>query len=176
MLVKRFNSWIGYYFGFLRVLNSPLRPFRLKWYLGKIAIGHPYFLPRKRTKNGFKPIRWFGFDNNTFGYKVKWDDLVFEWAPSWSFIFLGIQLNVSVVPPKTKNDFLLADYSYWEAWLYYSQRTDKKLATVDRLWELFNIYSCEYICYPGEKKEDHMPHILREKYIKLYETYKKYYI
>ena len=32
---------------FLKALNSPFKPFKLKWYIGKIAIGTPYFYPRK---------------------------------------------------------------------------------------------------------------------------------
>lgn len=35
---------------FLKVLNSPFKPFKLKWYCGKLAIGTPYFLPRKWVK------------------------------------------------------------------------------------------------------------------------------
>ena len=34
-------------FIFLKALNSPFKPFKLKWYIGKVAIGVPYFLPRK---------------------------------------------------------------------------------------------------------------------------------
>lgn len=32
---------------FLKALNSPFKPFKLKFYAGKIAIGTPYFYPRK---------------------------------------------------------------------------------------------------------------------------------
>lgn len=32
---------------YLRILFSPFKPFKLKWYIGKKAIGVPYFLPRK---------------------------------------------------------------------------------------------------------------------------------
>ena len=31
---------------FLKVLNSPFKPFKLKWYCGKVSIGTPYFFPR----------------------------------------------------------------------------------------------------------------------------------
>ena len=37
-------------FTFLKALNSPFKPFKLKWYCGKIAIGTPYFFPRKWVK------------------------------------------------------------------------------------------------------------------------------
>ena len=37
-------------FTFLKALNSPFKPFKLKWYCGKVAIGTPYFFPRKWVK------------------------------------------------------------------------------------------------------------------------------
>jgi len=33
-----------------KVLFSPFIPFKLKWYIGKTAVGVPYFLPRKWVK------------------------------------------------------------------------------------------------------------------------------
>lgn len=35
---------------FLRAYNSPFKPPKLKWYCGKVALGTPYFLPRKWVK------------------------------------------------------------------------------------------------------------------------------
>ena len=35
---------------YLRAYNSPFKPLKLKWYCGKIAIGTPYFFPRKWVK------------------------------------------------------------------------------------------------------------------------------
>ena len=37
-------------FEFLKVFNSPFKRPRLKWYVGKIAIGTPYFYPRRWVK------------------------------------------------------------------------------------------------------------------------------
>lgn len=34
----------------LKVLNSPFKPFNIKWYIGKTQVGTPYFLPRKWVK------------------------------------------------------------------------------------------------------------------------------
>jgi hypothetical protein len=33
-----------------KVLFSPLKPFTIKWYVGKLALGTPYFYPRKWVK------------------------------------------------------------------------------------------------------------------------------
>jgi hypothetical protein len=37
-------------FDFLRAYNSPFKAPKLKWYCGKIALGTPYFFPRKWVK------------------------------------------------------------------------------------------------------------------------------
>ena len=37
-------------FTFLKAFNSPFQRPRLKWYFGKVAIGTPYFYPRKWVK------------------------------------------------------------------------------------------------------------------------------
>ena len=42
-------------FIFLKALNSPFKPFKLKWYIGRIAIGTPYFYPRIWKENKDKP-------------------------------------------------------------------------------------------------------------------------
>lgn len=38
-------------FSYLKAYNSPFLPLKLKWYFGKIAIGTPYFLPRRWVKH-----------------------------------------------------------------------------------------------------------------------------
>ena len=47
-LINRF-SWLG-------ILNSPFKPFKVGFYAGKIAIGVPYFFPRKWVKGNNKLI------------------------------------------------------------------------------------------------------------------------
>jgi len=67
------------HFRFLSVYNSPFVRPKIKWYFGKVAVGVPYSLPRKR----------FGFDFVDLGWKTKWDkdDFRFEWNPMISFVF-----------------------------------------------------------------------------------------
>ena len=43
-------------FSFIKALWSPFKPFKLKFYLGKTAIGTPYFYPRKWVKGTPKLI------------------------------------------------------------------------------------------------------------------------
>ena len=47
-LINRF-SWLG-------ILNSPFKRFKIGFYVGKIAIGVPYFFPRKWVKGNNKMI------------------------------------------------------------------------------------------------------------------------
>jgi len=49
-VLKKMVSSIKYDFEFLKVLNSPLVGLKLKWYLGEIKHGTPYFLPRRWVK------------------------------------------------------------------------------------------------------------------------------
>ena len=46
-------------FYFLRVYNSPFKPLKLNFYCGKIALGTPYFYPRKWVKGTPKLINDF---------------------------------------------------------------------------------------------------------------------
>ena len=49
-IFKQFISNFKYNYSFLKVLNSPFVGLKLKWYIGKIEHGTPYFLPRKWVK------------------------------------------------------------------------------------------------------------------------------
>jgi len=55
------------HFRFLSVYNSPFVRPKIKWYFGKVAVGVPYSLPRKR----------FGFDFVDLGWKTKWDNWLY---------------------------------------------------------------------------------------------------
>ena len=35
----------------LKILFSPFKPFKIRWYVGKTTVGTPYFLPRKWVKS-----------------------------------------------------------------------------------------------------------------------------
>ena len=48
--IKRIKSYWTYNFEFLKIYNSPFKNPKIKWYYGPIAIGVPYFLPRKWIK------------------------------------------------------------------------------------------------------------------------------
>ena len=176
-MIKSIKQWISnvkYNWSYLGVLNSPFVGLRLKWYFGKIQHGTPYFLPRKwvelKEKPGYKTtiqIKYFGWNSTTLGWKTKWYNYRFEWAPCYSLVIFGKQLFVCVLPRmESKDDFCIRQDCYWEAWLTYNYRTDKTKSKTERLQETIKQYSCTW----GNKKEgytDYYPLILKKKYIKL---------
>lgn len=193
-MFKKLKSWIRYNFSFFKVLNSPLKPLRLKWYFGEIKMGTPFFLPRKwvkmteadckeslardlanAKKHGWKynhekkwedyknmkkavPIKYFGINWNTLGWKTKWDEYRFEYNPSLSIVLFGKQLCITVVP-NTNHRYW---DSYWEAWLNYTYKTDKKLSEQERFKQLKSIYGCTWSS--NTTTEDHYNFILKTKY------------
>lgn len=125
---KAMSNW-----DFIRVLNSPLKPFKLKFYFGKIAVGMPYFYPRKTIKDPDKPgylkfiPKKFGFDMCGLGWKTKWKDTDYrlEWEPRFSFVFWKWQFAILFKAPDCEQ--------YWTIWLYYSRNTDKSLSKEERI-------------------------------------------
>lgn len=150
------------------VVNSPFKRPRLKWYLGKIAIGVPYFFPRKFIPDPEKPgyekaiPKRFGFDFVSLGYKTKWSDTDYriEWEPKISFIFFKYQLAIMIY----------ADYpdNFWASWLYYNGNTDKNLSKKERIKKCVDEFPQTYMSYcDGNKKTvNYYEKILKRKYVK----------
>ena len=136
-------------FQYLSVYNSPFVRPKIKWYFGKIAVGVPYFLPKKR----------FGFDFVGLGWKTKWDadDFRFEWNPMISFVLLKWQIAISFIPIESD--------VYWEAWLYYKFRTDKTKSKMERIAQCRIEFPTTNTTYLGNKKYviDWYDFILKEK-------------
>lgn len=122
---------------FLKVYNSPFKPPIPKLYIGKVALGTPYFLPRIWDKNGKSKPKKIGFDIVGLGWKTKWTgtDYRFEWSPVWSFVFFKWQIAITFVAPEM--------HHYWECWLYYSNETKGK--TKDRLIQARKEFPCVWI-------------------------------
>ena len=145
---------------YIKVLFSPFKPFKLKWYFGKTAVGTPYFFPRKWV-NGKAVSKKIGFDIVGLGWKIKWTetDYRFEWAPVFSFVFFGYQLAVTIVAPHYIH--------YWEAWLYYENSTDKNKSKQERIEECIKEYPQIYkVWNKGEEQIiDYYKLILKSKYL-----------
>jgi hypothetical protein len=151
----------------IKIINSPFKLFKLKWYIGKTAIGVPYFLPRKVVKSKtkpryleFKPLK-VGFSYCGLGWKTKWFDTDYrhEYNPVFSFVFFGYQIAVTVVEP---------DHTYWETWLYYERNTDKSKSQLERLLQCMDNVKNIWVKYDGDKqiKTNHYNFILKKKYLK----------
>jgi hypothetical protein len=153
---------------FLKALNSPFKPFKLKFYAGRVNIGTPYFFPRKIKNGKFVPKK-IGFNFVRLGWKTKWSDTDyrFEWAPLLSFVFFKWQIAVMVRAPQQDH--------YWEAWLYYEYNTDKRLPKWLRIKQCreefpitFEVYHKSKISWETENIEtiDYYTKILKPKYLK----------
>lgn len=139
---KRKQQWWHYNYQYLMVINSPFKPLGIKFYFGEIAVGTPYFYPRKlvKTKDAhvFKYLKYFGVNYTPLGYKIKWTDTDyrFEWSPQLSIVLFKKQIVFTIVP-KITNMFYLS--AYWEAWLIYKNHTDKKKTKKERIDEVRQI-------------------------------------
>lgn len=148
------------------LFSGPFKRTKLKWYFGKVAIGTPYFLPRKWVDDTSKPgylkalPKKVGFDFVKLGWKTKWEDedFRFEWAPLWSFVFFKWQIAVIFKAPEQEH--------YWECWLYYTRATDKSKTVEERIIEARKGFPCKWTCYTNgvEVKTCYWDVILKEKY------------
>jgi hypothetical protein len=152
---------------FIKAFNSPFKRPKLEWYFGNIALGTPYFFPRRWIKDSEKsgylkavPKR-VGFDFVDLGWKTKWTatDYRFEWSPRISFVFFGLQIAVTFIVPETPH--------YWEAWLYYERNTDKTLSTEERLKQCIKGFPLNYTRYQNGHKDviNYYNMILKSKYL-----------
>lgn len=154
-------------FSFLKSFFSPFRPIRPKFYIGKIAIGTPYFYPRRTVRSKTKPgwlefvPKKIGFDFVSLGWKTKWTakDIRFEWAPIWSFVFFGYQIAITWIAPEQD--------LYWECWLYYELHTDKTKSKSERITQCREEFPCVWKVTKNkvEERVDYYDRILRKKYL-----------
>jgi len=151
----------------LKVLNSPFKLFRVRFYAGKTQIGTPYFLPRKWVKDKERP-GWripvplkVGFSYCGLGWKTKWTntDFRYEWGPVLSFVFFGYQVALMVGHKHSSH--------YWEAWLYYEYATDKTKSKRERIEQCKKEFNQTWTVSSMGKEEvvDYYQHIIKTKYL-----------
>lgn len=154
-------------FTWMRAYFSPFKTIKIYLYIGKIAIGTPYFLPRKWIKSKNKPgymtaiSRKIGFNFVRLGWKTKWNryDYRFEWRPIWSFVFFKWQIALLFIAPE--------EYHYWACWLCYYRDTDKSKPIKNRIAQCKELFPCIWNSYKdGIKIEtDYYEKILKKKYL-----------
>ena len=138
---------------FLKALWSPFKPFGLKVYAGKIAIGTPYFFPRKWINVTYKEAIEAATEEKKKGYiekpfnewleickkrkkavprKFGFDFVRLGWKTKWSeddYRFEWAPLLSFVCFGYQIAIIVNAPEKdhYWESWLYYEYSTDKRL-------------------------------------------------
>ena len=118
------------------------------------------------------PIKYFGINFTSLGWKTKYEDIRFEWPPSLSIVLFGKQFMLWWIVFKDKN---LQDDVYWEAWLWYLNRTDKNLSTEERLIQVFEQYTCTWTTHLANGDiytTDYYLFILKKKWIPTYTKWK----
>lgn len=148
--MKQWINTLKWKFDWIMIYFSPFKPIIPKLYTGKIAIGTPYFLPRKWINNPDKPgymmavPKKIGFDFVGLGWKTKWKDTDYrhEYNPVWSFVFFKWQIALIFRPEH--------DIHYWECWLYYSRNT--KGTTKERLKQARKEFPCTWTSIKNDVK------------------------
>jgi hypothetical protein len=147
-------------FRWLKVLFSPFKPFKVKFYAGKLAIGTPYFFPRKWVKYTSIDAIKAAVEHKANKNKVQVSDKqLFEMYKKYSkAVPLKVGFDWCSLGYKTKwsdTDFrfewnpvftfvffgyqlALTVYSpyhdhYWTSWLYYEYATDKTKSKRERV-------------------------------------------
>jgi hypothetical protein len=178
----------------LKVLNSPFKPFSVRFYAGKTQIGTPYFLPRKWVK-------YTDEDAKTAAIKAMGDSRLVqksmdEWYNEYKRYNKAVPLKVGFsycgLGWKTKwtnTDFryewgpvlsfvffgyqvaLMVGHKhsshYWEAWLYYEYATDKTKSKRERIEQCRKEFNQTWKVSSMGKEEvvDYYQHIIKTKYL-----------
>jgi len=154
-VIKRIRNYFSYKWNWIEVVfSSPFVGLKTKWYFGKVAVGIPYFLPKK----------WFQFNYVSLGWKTKYDDFRHEWDPLFSLVLFNRQIAVWFVPNAD-----CCSSIYWEAWLNYKYKTNKNHTQEERVKELILTHSATWSSITEGRKEsiNYYGRILKYKYARL---------
>jgi len=177
----------------VKALWSPFKPFKVSFYAGKLAIGTPYFYPRKWVKFTKKDALekatkvtqmsgsvYFGKDPNTIvdqfmnytkavPLKIGFSYCSLGWKTKWTDTDFRYEWNPVFSFVFFGYQIALTVYSpyrshYWEAWLYYEYATDKTKLKRERIEQCRKEHSQIWTVAGGEI--DYYEYILKPKYLK----------
>ena len=178
-------------FEWLKVLNSPFKPFKVKFYIGKLAIGTPYFFPRKWVRYTDQDAIKAAVEHKANKNKVQvTDKQLFEMYKNYSkAVPIKVGFDWCSLGYKTKwtntdfryewgpvFTFVFFGYQiammvgqkdvshYWEAWLYYEYATDKTKSKRERIEQCRKEHNQTWTVSGGEI--DYYEYILKPKYLK----------
>ncbi len=170
-------------FIFLKALNSPFKPFKLKWYIGKVAIGVPYFFPRKWVDLNEKEIEVKAqkkYDKLDEEFKTKvtlehykqqykdtqkttpkligFDFVGLGWKTKWSGTDYRFEYAplISFVFFKWQIALMFIAPEpdhYWTSWLYYEYNTNKSFSKRKRIKQCQKEFPQNWTQYKNGNKE-----------------------
>lgn len=170
-------------FIFLKALNSPFKPFKLKWYIGKIAIGTPYFFPRKWVDLNEKEVEAKAkekydklneelktkvtLDHYKQQYKdtqkaipklIGFDFVELGWKTKWSGTDYRFEYAplISFVFFKWQIALMFIAPEpdhYWTSWLYYEYNTNKSFSKRKRIEQCQKEFPQNWTQYKNGNKE-----------------------
>jgi hypothetical protein len=151
-------------FFYLKAFCSPFKRPSLRWYFGKVAIGVPYFFPRRWVKNketgcSLSVPRKIGFDHCSLGWKTKWTetDYRYEYSPILSFVFFKWQIAVTV--------WIEHPDPYWTAFLFYHYKTKgTQRERIEQCKEQFPLTFTRYSKTEGRTSINYYDLILKDRY------------
>jgi hypothetical protein len=168
---------------FIKVLNTPFKPFGLRFYFGKIERGVPYFLPRKWVKFTYEDalkkatedcsnerLIYYGKNpldvvNEFMGYQkavyLKWFGFTYcglGYKTKWSDTDYRYEYSPIFSFVFLKRQFCIYIHtehpdSYWCSWLYYEYHTDKTKSKEERIKDCIENFPQIYTQYICEEKK-----------------------
>lgn len=168
---------------FLKALNSPFKPFKVKFYVGKTNIGVPYFYPRKwvnyskeeievKALEKYNKLDQFQKDKVTLeqyrkyykGYKKAvpkvfgFDFVELGWKTKWTntdyrFEWAPVLSFVFFGYQIALIVQAVEQHNYWTSWLYYEYNTDKTKSKAERIKQCREEFPQIWTRYSGDKKE-----------------------
>lgn len=181
-------------FRWLKILNSPFKPFKIGFYAGKTQIGVPYFLPRKFVRYTEEDIQEaMKKHKSNKNYVQHLDDKLYKMYKGYSkaapltvgFSSCGLGWKTKWTNTDFRHEwnpvfsFVFFGYQmaltiyqtdcthYWEAWLYYEYATDKTKSKRERIEQCKKEFPQTYTRYSKDNENetiDYYPKILKSKY------------
>lgn len=181
-------SWLG-------ILNSPFKRFKIGVYFGKVAVGVPYFLPRKWVKYTEEDIQTAMLKHKANkNYVQQLDSKLYEmykgytkavpltigfnscglgWKSKWTDTDYRFEWNPILSFVFFGYQIALTFYSpdadhYWTSWLFYKNDTDKTKSKTERVAECRKEFPQTWISSKDGVEEtiDYYDRILKQKYLK----------
>ena len=183
-------------FRWLKVLNSPFKPFKVSFYIGKTQVGVPFFYPRKWVKFGEEDIKRAMADhrskkglvqvsdkqlydmyknyNKAVPLKVGFSYCSLGWKTKWSSADFRHEWNPVLSFVFFGYQIALTFYSpyhshYWEPWLYYEYETDKTKSKRERIEQCIKEAPQTWTTSRYDEEPvttDYYTKILKSKYLK----------